>query len=218
MKMMKKIALALCLSVVSTLSMAQTDAKKLLNEVAKKYKDYSSIRSDFSLSAQDGKNGSYNDKGIMYFSKAKNQYAIKMQNQEIISDGKTIWNIAKDLQEIQITDAEENDATIGPTNLFTFFQKGYAYKFQTAERIQENGKTENLSVIELQPLESKTNYKKIKIRVNKNNHIHDVVVFDKSNNQFTYTLNTLYVGEKFPESTFVFNKDKYKSYEIVDLR
>lgn len=218
---MNKVILAL-IGIATTISVfAQTTdpaAKKLLNEVSKKYDSYKTIRSEFELTVQDAEKKTYNSAGTMYFNKPKKQYAIIMQDQEVLSDGRTVWNISKDIKEVQITDAEHDEHTIGPNNLFSFYKKGYKYIGMAEEKITKNGKTESLEVVELSPLDTKTNYFKIKLRVNKNNHIHDVTIFDKSGNRFTYTIKTLYLGQKFPDNTFSFAKDKYQGYEIVDLR
>ncbi len=217
---MKKHILTLICTAIAALSIAQTDpaATKMLNEVSKKYDAYKTIRSEFDLTVQDANKTAYSNTGVMYFNKPKKQYAIKMEDQEILSNGKTVWNIAHDIKEVQITDAEHDDSTIGPNNLFSFYKKGYKYVSMPEEKLTKNGKTESLRVVELSPLDTKTNYFKIKLRINENNHIHDVTIFDKSSNRFTYTIKSLYLGQKFNESTFTFTKDKFKNYEIIDLR
>lgn len=217
---MKKHILTLICTAMAALSIAQTDpaATKMLNEVSKKYDAYKTIRSEFDLTVQDANKTAYSNTGVMYFNKPKKQYAIKMEDQEILSNGKIVWNIAHDIKEVQITDAEHDDSTIGPNNLFSFYKKGYKYISMPTDKLSKNGKTESLRVVELSPLDTKTNYFKIKLRINENNHIHDVTIFDKSNNRFTYTIKSLYLGQKFDESTFTFAKEKYKGYEVIDLR
>lgn len=217
---MKKFIFTLICTTVTFIALGQTDpsAKKTLNEVSKKYDSYKTIRSEFDLTVQNADKTAYKNAGVMYFNKPKKQYAIEMQDQEIRSDGKTVWNISKDIKEIQITDAEHDDSTIGPNNLFSFYKQGYKYVSMPEEKLTKNGKIEKLRVVELSPLDTKTNYFKIKLRINGNNHIHDVTIFDKSGNRFIYTIKSLYLGQKFAESTFTFQRDKYKNYEIVDLR
>ncbi|MGN0004057.1 MAG: outer membrane lipoprotein carrier protein LolA [Sphingobacterium composti] len=217
---MKKLLLSCALLGSTLLSFGQTDAaaKKILNEVSKKYSSYKTIQSDFSLSIQDANKKTHTTNGVMYFNKPKNQYAISLPDQEIISDGKSVWNISKDIKEVQISENENNDKTIGPNNLFNFYQKGYKYVLMPDEKIIRQGKSEMAKVIELSPEDTKTNYFKIKLRINKNNHIQDVTIFDKSSNKYIYTINTLYLGKNFGPQMFSFSKDKYKDYEIVDLR
>lgn len=217
---MKKLLLSFILIGGSVASFGQTDAaaKKILNEVSKKYSSYRTMQSDFTLSIEDANKKSHTTKGVMYFNKPKNQYAISLPEQEIISDGKSVWNISKDIKEVQISDNDNSSATIGPNNLFNFYQTGYKYVLMPDEKITRQGNSEMAKVIELSPDDTKTNYFKIKLRINKNNHIQDVTIFDKSSNRYTYTIHTLYLGRKFSQQRFTFQKDKYKDYEVVDLR
>jgi outer membrane lipoprotein-sorting protein len=217
---MRKLLLSFALVGSALMSFAQTDAaaRKILNDVSKKYSTYQTIQSDFTLSIQDANKKTHTTNGVMYFNKPKNQYAISLPEQEVISDGKSVWNISKDIKEVQISENENNSNTIGPNNLFNFYQKGYKYVLMPDEKIVRQGNTESAKVIELSPEDTKTNYFKIKLRINKNNHIQDVTIFDKSSNKYTYTINSLYLGKKFSPQLFTFSKDKFKGYEIVDLR
>ncbi|MCA5004478.1 LolA family protein [Sphingobacterium bovistauri] len=217
---MKKLLFSIAFVGTTVLSFAQTDAaaKKILNDVSKKYSAYKTIQSDFSLNIQDSDKKTHSTKGVMYFNKPKNQYAISLTEQEVISDGKSVWNVSKDIKEVQISENENNSNTIGPNNLFNFYQKGYKYVLMPDEKITRQGNSEMAKVIELSPEDTKTNYFKIKLRINKNNHIQDVTIFDKSSNKYTYTINTLFLGKRFDSKMFTFNKDKYKGFEIVDLR
>ncbi|MBD1428985.1 LolA family protein [Sphingobacterium litopenaei] len=217
---MRKLLLSFALVGSALMSFAQTDAaaRKILNDVSKKYSTYQTIQSDFTLSIQDANKKTHTTNGVMYFNKPKNQYAISLPEQEVISDGKSVWNISKDIKEVQISENENNSNTIGPNNLFNFYQKGYKYVLMPDEKIVRQGNTEWAKVIELSPEDTKTNYFKIKLRINKNNHIQDVTIFDKSSNKYTYTINSLYLGKKFSPQLFTFSKDKFKGYEIVDLR
>lgn len=217
---MKKLLLSVIFIMTSILTYSQNDsaAKKLLAEVSKKYNSYQTIQSNFTLSVQDANKKSYTEVGEMFFNKPKKQYAILLKDQEILSDGKSVWNISKDINETQITDADNDDSSIGPNNLFTFYQTGYKYLMMNDEKYSKNGKNETLKVIELSPIDTKTNYFKIKLRINNNKHIHDVTIFDKSNNRFTYTIESLYLGRNLPKSTFSYDKEKYSGNEIIDLR
>lgn len=217
---MKKLLLSLILVATNIVVYGQNDAtaKKILKDVSKKYNSYKTIQSDFEVTAQDANKKAFSSSGIMYFNKPKQQYAIKLDDQEIISNGRSVWNISKEIKEVQITDADTDNSNIGPNNLFTFYQTGYKYVMMDDEKFTKNGKSEILKVIDLSPIDTKTNYFKIRLRINNNNHIHDVTIFDKSNNRFTYTIETLYIGKNLSSALFTFDKNKYPGYEIIDLR
>ncbi|HMR18704.1 MAG TPA: outer membrane lipoprotein carrier protein LolA [Sphingobacterium sp.] len=217
---MKKYLLTVILHIMVLALAAQTDpaAQELLNKVSQKYEAYKTIRSDFTLEVKDTQGQAFANSGTMLFNKPQGQYRIQIKDDDIISDGKAVWNISKELKEVQITEADDNPNTIGPNNLFSFYKNGYKYVHMPDEQIKKNGKTEPVKVVELSPIDTRTNYFKIKLRVNKNTHIHDITIFDKSNNRYIYTINTLYVNLNLPKSNFELKKDNYKGYEIIDLR
>lgn len=214
--MTKNIGLFLVLFLSAWTALAQTDeyAKKLLDDVSKKYDSYSTIQSDFNFTAKQIDEEAYADKGVLYLEKKNNKYKIQFEHQELISDGKSVWSISKETEEVQVTEADNESDVIGPTNLFTFYKKGFKYISMEDE---SDGK-DVLHVVELSPIDTRTNYFKIKLRVNKNKHIHDVTIFDKSGARYTYKINNLYVNHNIPSSYFIFDKKKYQKYEIVDLR
>src|SRR5690606_8364595 len=154
------------------------------------------------------------DKGTLFLNKRKNQFRIVLSTQSIISDGNSTWSILNDDREVQVSSADNNTDHIGPHNLFTFYKKGFNYKSAKDETLGKD----ILHTVELTPTDTRTNYAKITLRINKNKHIHDVVVEDKSGSRYTYTINTLYVNHHIPATTFTYNKADYPGYEIVDLR
>lgn len=218
MKLFKSVTaiIALLLILNSTVYSQQDEyAKVVLQKVSDKYDAYKTIRSEFNFQAEFANDESYIDKGVMYFDKKKDSYRIQLQSQTLISDGNTVWSIVNEDQEVQITNANHDNETIGPNNIFTFYKSGFKYISLDDETLGNNKK---LKVIELSPIDTRKNYFKIKLRINENLHIHDVKIFDKSGARYTYTISALYVNLNIPTSKFTFRKDQYSNFEIVDLR
>ncbi|MGO1243299.1 MAG: LolA family protein [Sphingobacterium sp.] len=199
---------------IAVFGQSDQSAKEILDRVSKKYDAYNTIQSEFNFSSTQATGDLYSDKGTLYLNKPEHQYRINLNSQDLLSDGKTTWSVLLEEKEVQVSPAEQSTTSIGPNNIFTFYKSGYNYTLGKNEK--SNGKS--LRVIELTPTNQQTNYTKIKLRVNENNHIHDVLIFDKSGAQYKYSIKTLYVNNKIPSTTFSFDKSKYPSYEIVDLR
>ncbi len=214
--MKKKIIIIACSLWTTLVAFGQVDqtAKNILDQVSKKYDAYKTIQSEFSFSSITSTGEQHTEKGTLFLNKPKNQYRILLSSQDLLSDGESNWSILQQEKEVQISPAEQTSTSIGPNNIFTFYKSGYNYSLGKNEII--NGKS--MKIIELTPKNQQTNYSKIKLRVNEKNHIHDVLIFDKSGAQYTYAIKTLYVNNDIPSATFVFDKTKYSSYEIVDLR
>lgn len=191
------------------------NAKTILDQVSKKYDGYSTIQSDFTFKAAQSNGENYTDKGQLFLNKTANQYKITLPSQDLISDGKSTWSVLKQDKEVQVSDADNSSQAIGPNNIFTFYKYGYKIGSAKSESAGSAGK---LTAIDLTPEDTKSNYSKIQVRVNKNTHIHDVTIFDKSGAKYTYTINTLYVNSPIANTTFQFNKAKYPGFEVVDLR
>src|SRR5690606_7501259 len=130
------------------------------------------------------------------------------------NDSKSSMSNLKEDKEVQVSEADNNTESIRPNNLFNFYKKGFIYNSTKDEMLGKD----LLNVIELTPTDTKTNYAKITLRINKNKHIHDVAVVDKSGTRYIYTINTLYVNHQIPRATFTFHTADYPNYEIVDLR
>lgn len=189
-------------------------AKKILDQVSKKYDGYKTIIAEFSFQANQAEGETYADKGRLKLDKASEKFSIKLSSQEIVSDGKSTWTIMPEEKEVQITEGTADDEQIGPRNIFTFYKQGYNFISMDDEKV--NGQV--LNVIELSPIDKEAAYFKIKLRINPNFHIHDMTVFDKGGAKYTYTINKLYVNTPLPSSDFAYNKNKYPGYEVVDLR
>ncbi|MGJ1203577.1 LolA family protein [Sphingobacterium lactis] len=214
--MMKKLLFVCIAFLAATTGFAQDKAAKaLLDEVSRKYDGYSTIQSDFSFKATQKNGESYTDKGQLFLNKGANKYKINLPTQELISDGKSVWSVLKEDKEVQVSEADNSGQSIGPNNIFTFYRDGYNYVSSTDESA---GKVGKLTVIDLSPADTKSNYAKIKLRINKNKHIHDVTIFDKSGAKYTYTINGLYVNSPIADAAFQFQKTKYPGFEVVDLR
>ena len=189
-------------------------AKNLLDEVSKKYDGYQTIEAKFTFNAVPASGESYQDNGTLYLNKIAGQYKISLNEQELISDGQSVWSVLKEDKEVQVSQADNSSQSIGPNNIFTFYKDGYKY-ISMDDQKSDNGA---LKVIELSPENTNSNYFKIKLRINQNNHIHDVTIHDKSGAKYIYKISNLYVNHKISSSTFQFQKSQFPGFEIVDLR
>lgn len=189
-------------------------AKELLDQISKKYDSYKTVIANFQFKATQADGQDYQDAGWLRMEKNTNKYRIKLQSQELISDGKSVWSILTEDKEVQVSEADNSGNAIGPNNLFTFYKTGFKYVSGSNDKLGN----ETLNVVELSPIDQSSNYFKIKLRINKNRHIHDVTIFDKGGSRYVYTITSLYVNNEISSGNFVFNKANYPGFEIVDLR
>ncbi|ASZ14024.1 outer membrane lipoprotein carrier protein LolA [Chitinophaga pendula] len=221
--MMKKIVLMGMLTVgVVFSSMAQAKggqndpkAKAILDNVSSKFKTLKSVVANFILKVEGGNNSvTDSKKGTVYLKGAK--YKVSMEGQELISDNKTSWTYAKDVNEVTINNVDQSSTTITPAKLFTnFYDKDFLYRLEG----ESNEKGKVLQNIELTPTDKSKNIFKVQLSVDKKNqNIAKMKIFEKNGNRYTYEITNFTPNSNVSDATFSFDSKKYPGVEVVDLR
>ena len=217
--MMKKILLSLLvLTGVSYTIYAQTDekAKVILAEVSKKYRSYTTVKTDFTFTL-DNKQSKVKEtqQGTLYVKANANKYKVTMTDQDMISDGKSQWTYLKKDKEVQVSNVDNSSESLNPAQIFTIYEKGFKYLY-TGET-KAGAKT--YQMIDLSPTDTNKSFFKIRLSIDKvAKRIASVLIFDKNGNRYTYTIKTFVPNVKVPETTFTFDAKKYPGVEVVDLR
>ncbi len=215
MKMKKLIALFLLLSGISAYAQTQTDKKadEILKPLITKYKGYSTIQADFTCKIEspqktvDSFKGSVASKG--------NKYKLNISNQEVYSDGKTVWTYLKEANEVQVNDVNTKEDAITPSNIFTVYEKGFMYKF--VDEKAEAGKT--IQTIELVPVDKAKKFFKARLKINKTDKsLVSIKIDNKDGSHMTYIIDKLVPNTPLADGVFVFNKAAHPKVEEVDLR
>jgi outer membrane lipoprotein carrier protein len=210
---MKKITFLITFIFIANILMAQAIDKKataILDEISAKTKSFKTLRIEFSYTMEnikekvkDNFNGTLLSKG--------DKYKLSIAGQDVISDGKTSWTYLKDAKEVQINDVGTDDESFTPTKMLTSYNASYNSKF-----IEEKN---NNQVIELTPKKKGKSLIKVRLTIDKlKKQVSSFVMYDKSGNTFTYTVNKFISDPPLADKEFVFNKADHPGIEIVDMR
>lgn len=199
---------------------AQQDpkAKAILEKVSNENKTYQTIKAEFTYSLVNKADGiNETQKGVIQIK--GNKFHLVLGGQEVFSDGKTIYTVMKESEEVQISNPpqpnEENDIVLSPNNIFTIYEKGFKYKYGGKETVDG----ESTDLILLYPENpQKKNFHTVKLFINAKNQIKKIMIMGKDGSVFTYSITKFEVNPTVPDSLFVFNKSKYPNFEIIDLR
>jgi chaperone LolA len=197
---------------------AQTDAqaKTILNAVSKKYRSYDIVKTDFTLLIESQQaNAKETQQGTLYVKANANKYKVSMTNQDMISDGKTLWTYLKEEKEVQVTNVDNSNDALNPAKIFTIYEKGFKYLYTGDKKLG----TKVYQMIDLTPTDIDKPYFKIRLSIDKvAKQIATVLVLEKNGNKYTYNVKNFLANAKVPESTFTFDSKKYPGVEVVDLR
>src|SRR5690606_13417944 len=148
--------LILCLSFVS-FSQNDAKAKSLLDEVSKKVKSYENITIDFKYALSNtAENINQETRGSVVMQ--GNKYKLEILGATRIYDGKMLYTISPDDEEVTISKEDGEGAnSITPNKMLSFYEDGYTYKMDIVQNIQGR----KIQLIKLTPIDSKSEIKNI---------------------------------------------------------
>jgi outer membrane lipoprotein-sorting protein len=219
---MKTLYVALALFVSGT-TFAQTsnagkndpEAKKVLDAVSTKFKTFTSVQAGFTYKVENSTGKALSNKAGTITMKGT-KYKVSFGGQEIICDGKTVWNYDKASNEVTISNLDASGGTITPQKLFTNF---YDNDFLYIMNGEKKAGTKTLQEIEMTPTDKSKPFHKVYLQVDKTaKTIYSTKVLENGGNKYTYTVSSMKTNSPIADNSFTFNKSKYPGVEEVDLR
>lgn len=211
---MKKTTLILALF-ISMVSFAQDHkAKALLDEVSQKAKSYDNISIDFKYSLENtAENIKQETRGDVVLQ--GNKYRLNILGATRIFNGKTLYSISPDDEEVTISTENPNEeGSITPSKMLSFYEVGYAYKMDIIQDV----KGRKIQYVNLTPIDSNSEIKQVLLGIDaQTKHIYNLIEVGKNGTKTTLTVNSFRTNEPISKSLFTFDKNKYKDYYINNL-
>ena len=191
-----------------------TKAKQLLNKVTNKIKTYQTLKIDFKYNLSNY-NENINQESRGNIALQNNLYHLNFMGVNKIFDGTKIYTIIPEDEEINIVSFDKDDDTqLTPSNLFTFFQKGFNYKMDILQNL--NGR--KIQYVKLIPKDSNDQRKQVLVGIDTmTNHIYNIIETGKNSTVTTLTVTSLKTNIKLSENHFKFVPSKYEDYYINNL-
>ena len=222
---MKKIYILLLILSNSLIIFSQNDpeAEELLNKVSENIKAYESmyININHNLSNEEEDIDQTNK---VSFVKKGDKYNVKWNNITFIYDGEKLYTINPDDEEVTVsTEDLDEESTITPNKILTFFEEGYEFKMDTTQDVTvvdyyEQRVRKLLQYVKLVPIDSDSEIEYILLAIEKkNNRIYKSIERGKNGTITTYTITSFEVDLTLNDDLFFFNKKKYKDYYINNI-
>ncbi len=189
-------------------------AKDLLDDVSAKAKSYDNIVIDFRFTLQNQKqNQNQDSKGNLTLK--GNQFVLNFMGVTRIFDGKKNYTIIPEDEEVTISKYNENDEnSITPSKMLTFFNSGYKYNWD----ILQNIRGRKIQYVKLTPLSSKDKTKEILLGIDtQTKHIYNKIEIAKDGTKTTLTVNSFKTNQPISKNHFTFTESKYPNYYINKL-
>ncbi len=198
----------------STQAQNSAKAKSLLDDVSAKIKTYENIVIDFKYSLSNPKeNINQESKGNVTLK--GNLYNLNFMGVTKIFDGKKVYTIVPEDEEITISKFDDSDDNaVTPSKMLTFFQSGYKYSWD----ILQNVKGRKIQYVKLIPISSKDQRKEIHIGIDvQTKNIYNLIETGKNGTKTTLTVNSFKTNQPISKNHFTFTESKYPNYYINRL-
>ena len=186
--------------------MAQS-AEDFLNKVIEKNKSYNDISIIF-----DYRYGNSEDvsemKGYAYMK--GESYLLKIDGQEMISDGTTLWTYLIDEQEVMISEVSE-DNNNSPLAIINSFTGNVNVSFEHCS----NADLTHLFITE----KEETTFKSISLYVkNEDLKIHEIDINNLDGSYLIYSIESFHTNQDLPDRMFTFDEKLHPDVEVIDMR
>ena len=189
-------------------------AKILLDEVTAKVKSHNNIVLDFKYTISNSKeNLNQESKGSVTMK--GNQYVLNLMGVTKLFDGKNIYTINSEDEEISIAKFnEKDDKSFTPSKMLTFFNVGFRYSLD----VIQNVKGRKIQNIKLTPLNPKDLMKDVMMGVDtETKNIYNIIQNAKNGTKTSIFINSYKTNQPLSKNQFIFVESKYPQYYINKL-
>ena len=203
----------LCLVLCSSITFAQgyEQAKNLLDRVSKEMKSKKNIHFDFTYVLENKKEQIRQEmEGNVTL--AGDQYKLSFLEAIQLFDGTKTYTIVPENEEITISyPEEEEDVSISPSKLLSFYEEGYGYEWDIQQRVMGR----NIQFIKLLPTETSEEVKYLLLGVDVDRlQVYRLIEVGLNQTLTTLTLKSQEFNITLPEDYFEFNAAEYPNYYI----
>lgn len=211
---MKKLVLILAaILAINVQAQSSQQAEKLLKEVTSKVQAYDNMVIDFKYSLDNAaENISQETRGDVSIKGDK--YVLNLMGTTQMFDGKKIYTIIPEDEEINISNYVEDKNSITPSKMFTFYQDGYNYQMD----IKQNVKGREIQYVKLTPKDSNAEIKNTLLGIDtQTKHIYNLIQNQDNGTKITITVKSFKTDQPLAKNLFTFDENRYSSYYINRL-
>ncbi|MGB5819290.1 MAG: outer membrane lipoprotein carrier protein LolA [Saonia sp.] len=199
----------------STLSVAQNSAKAktLLDEVYNKVMSYDNIYVDFKYSLNNTE-ANINQETRGDVTMQGDRYLLNYLGSQQMYDGSKVYTIVPENEEVTIENRSEEDNTITPSKMLTFYKQGHTYEWDVLQNVQGR----KIQYVKLVPINSNSEIKSILLGIDiETKHIFKLIETGNNGTKTTITVNSFKTDQQLSKTLFNFDESKYKNegYYII---
>ncbi|MGB5480364.1 MAG: outer membrane lipoprotein carrier protein LolA [Eudoraea sp.] len=188
-------------------------AKALLDEVYNKVMSYDNIAVNFKFALHNTEaNVDQETRGDVTLEGEK--YLFNYLGSQQLYDGAKVYTIVPENEEVTIEDKSEEENTITPSKMLTFYKKGHNYEWDILQNVQGR----KIQFVKLIPIDTNSEITSILLGIDvETKHIYKLIETGKNGTITTITVNSFKTDQQLSKTLFTFDENKYKEegYYII---
>ena len=189
-------------------------AKALLDEVYNKVKSYDNIQVDFKYEL-DNKEADIHQETRGDVTLQGDKYLFNYMGSQQLYDGKKVYSIVPENEEVTIEDKSQDENTITPSDMLTFYRDGHTYEWDILQNVQGR----KIQYVKLTPIDSHSEIKAILLGIDvETKHIYKLIQTGKNDTKTTITVNSFKTNQPLSKTLFTFDEAKYKDMGYYIIR
>jgi len=195
------------------ISQENSDAELLLNKVSDNIKNYENIYINYAYTLQNIEED-INQTNNGSFVTENDSWRFEMLGVTRIFDGKKLYSISPDDEEVTISSQDpEDETTITPNQMLYFYEDGYYFEMDESKLIGNGQFRKKIQYVKLIPKDSEAEIKYILLGIDTEfNHIYEVIETGKNETVTTISIVDFEFNLPLDANLFVFDENKYKDY------
>jgi outer membrane lipoprotein-sorting protein len=129
-------------------------------------------------------------------------------------DGRKVYTIVPENEEVTIEDLSEDENSMSPSKMLTFYRTGHSYAMDILQNVQGR----KIQYVKLVPIDSDTEIKSRLLGIDsETKHIYKLIETGKNGTKTTITVNSFKTNQPISKTLFTFDAAKYedKDYYII---
>ncbi|PIQ08996.1 MAG: hypothetical protein COW71_08950 [Ignavibacteriales bacterium CG18_big_fil_WC_8_21_14_2_50_31_20] len=184
------------------------NANEVIKNLQDRFTQTQTLQAEFSQTIYSNNNNKLNSLSGKFYFKKENNFAIILQNRDIVSDGISVWNYDKTQKKVVISPFETGNTAFSLNEII------YSYPEKCELTLIDNN--DNNFTIKSIPNNSEYSFKEAYITINKNYLLNKIEIVDFNNIKYAFELFFIEINPKIDEEKFQFNPPK--EIETIDLR
>lgn len=192
---------------------AGDDVDKIVKKLEKRYDSIRDASIIFTQSIEFGVTKAKQTFDGIFIMKKGNKYRIEMEQQTIVTDGKSVWMFNNLNNQLLIDKYKEDPASFPPDKVLVNVPMNYNAVLLGNEKIDDK----EVSIVKFTPKNEKLKIKWMKVWIEDEQWLmKKIQILDAGNNLITYLVKEVKINTGIPESQFQYTAPE--DVEVIDLR